>query len=148
MIFVWDDSYNVNIQTIDDQHKKWLKLINELYEHAEGGNALGNMEYLKAAFDSAIAYTKYHLRYEEKLLLLYEYPGFKEHKKLHDDFEKKLVRFIRRFDKIAFTKPEVLLHDVILSFVDWMIDHIKSDDRNYVAFLEEKGVTDLHPTGR
>ncbi len=148
MIFVWDDSYKVNIESIDRQHKKWLTIINELYHHAEGGNALENFGYLKASFDSAIAYTKYHLRYEETLLLKYNYPGFKNHKKLHDDFERKLVHFIRRFDKIAYTKPEVLLHDVVLSFVEWMIDHIKNDDRDYVPFLEEKGVTELHPTSQ
>ena len=73
----WNEGYSVKIETIDNQHKKLIELINSFYENINNGsNKERLLELIKAMKD----YTIYHFSTEEKYLKKVKYPDFNKHK--------------------------------------------------------------------
>ena len=61
----WDDSIITGIPTIDEDHKKLVDMLNDLFAAcfaAQGPAVLGNI------LDQLLDYTKHHFEREEKML--------------------------------------------------------------------------------
>ena len=54
---VWNEKYSVKISTIDEQHKKLVAIINELYNSMKNGKS---KEQLGKTLTDLVEYTKYH----------------------------------------------------------------------------------------
>ena len=83
----WKDEYSVGIDSIDQQHKKLLGLINQLQtavDYSTGG------EFEREALDQLVDYTKTHFSYEEGLLEQNAYPDYEPHKAQHVEMIKKV----------------------------------------------------------
>ncbi|MCW8962845.1 MAG: bacteriohemerythrin, partial [Gammaproteobacteria bacterium] len=76
----WKDEYSVGIDSIDQQHRKLLNLINQLQTAV---NYSTGESFEQEALDELVDYTKTHFSYEEGLLEKYEYPGYEPHKAQH-----------------------------------------------------------------
>ncbi len=80
----WQETYETKIKVIDEQHKKLVSLINELYSAFL--QRAGRDEYGKIITEM-LDYTVYHFKAEESLMKLYNFDNFddhvEEHKKLH-----------------------------------------------------------------
>ncbi len=129
-MFPWKDIYSLNIQEIDEQHKIWLSIVNNLYLQATGGRVYKNVDYLKRAIDEALSYTKFHFNSEEQIMDKMNYPLIKQHKLLHAKFIKKLITLKKRYKQISYSMPDSLIHDTFKTYVEWVIDHIKNEDKN------------------
>lgn len=75
--FNWDDLGSVNIERIDNQHKKLVSYLNELFEAMRAGK--GN-EVLEKILNALLSYTNTHFASEEKLTQTHGYPGYLFHK--------------------------------------------------------------------
>ena len=133
MALQWNDAYSVQIDTIDHQHQRLFRIINELGLAAEQGKA---KEALRGALVELIDYTKEHFATEEELFRKHGYPQTAAHKKEHDAFVDKVSEFKERFDQGKLT----LTVEVRLFLSDWLVNHIKKSDRQYSAFLLAAGV--------
>lgn len=80
----WPEVFNLGIKEIDDQHRKIVELINQVYYNITED---GSIETMSTVFDSLHDYVRYHLRYEEEFMKKIKYPGFDLHKVYHDLFE-------------------------------------------------------------
>lgn len=78
----WDDASSVNIPIIDDQHRGIIGIINTLHFFIEKKKA---DYYLNTIFAMIYNYTKIHFATEEELMREIRYPGYKEHKFLHEN---------------------------------------------------------------
>jgi hemerythrin len=129
----WNDHYSVNIREVDEQHKKLISLINQMYDAmlvSKGKEVLGPV------LTELVNYTVYHFNTEERLFQQYGYPEYDEHKRIHDDLTMKAKQL-----KTAFDQGNNLISiDVMMFLSNWLNTHILEEDKRYGPFLNNKGV--------
>lgn len=132
-MYYWDPAYSVKIQSMDDQHKKWLDIIQKLYKAMKEGKG---KTVLEEVLDELQDYTDYHFKAEEELMEKYNCPELANQKLLHAGFEKQLEKYKTDFDKGSIT----LTIDVMETLNKWLVNHIKKEDIKYTDFLNAAGV--------
>ena len=131
--FEWKDDYSVGIIKVDEQHKKLVGYLNELYESMKAGKG---KETLGAVLKSLVEYTKAHFTTEESLMKLYKFPGYEEHKKKHEKMTEHVLNLNQKYASDEISNPIQ-----ITSFLkDWLTKHILETDKLYGPFLNKKGV--------
>jgi hemerythrin len=126
----WSEKLNTGITVIDKQHRRIVDLINELHlahERGSGRDAIGKV--IRAMID----YTITHFTFEEELQSEAGYQFSKAHKRVHEMFIKKVLEYEERFkagEDIALEVSEMLQK--------WLVNHIKSDDEDYVPVVRRK----------
>ena len=78
----WDDSLSVEVDEIDEDHRRLVDLFNLLSQSVEKGD---DADYIEALLEELISCTVWHFRHEERLMLRYKYDGFQAHKAEHRD---------------------------------------------------------------
>lgn len=124
---------SVKIDSIDDQHKKLINMINDFYDSI---NKKSNEELILELVRGMKAYTQFHFTLEEKYMEQFNYPGYAQHKKEHDEFVAKVNALE---DKLK--KRTVIVSFEITSFLkDWLKKHIQQSDKQYSDFFIGHGV--------
>ena len=128
----WDDAYSVGIDSIDEQHKRLINLINQLQTAVDYSTG---EEFEREALDELVDYTKTHFSYEEELMEKYAYPEYEPHKAQHakmiNEVEAVLAEYEADHDRAMRRALDFLK--------DWLINHINGTDKEYSDFLIEKG---------
>ncbi|MDP8243596.1 MAG: bacteriohemerythrin [Candidatus Hinthialibacter antarcticus] len=125
----WSDAMSVQAHNIDEQHKKLITLINQLYDAMKDKQAKA---VLSGILDELVRYTKNHFSAEENKMEQAGYPKLEAHKKIHVGFTDKVLEFQR-----AFESGEVILSQDILDFLkDWLISHIMKQDQEYTPYMQ------------
>ena len=126
--FEWDDSYSVGNESLDDQHRQLIAIMNDFYFSMV--QAKGDVK-AKIYLEKLLAFAASHFIYEEEFLEKKGYPYLKEHKKEHDDFISKIKEFLRVADS-----PTISLPINMLKFIkDWDKEHLLGTDKKYAEFL-------------
>lgn len=131
----WDDSYKLSIPMIDQQHKRFFDIYDDLLNYSK--NQVTN-EQINIIIERLDDYMKIHFREEEALMLAAKYEGLEEHIKEHRFFEKKINEL-----KLAETyKNPLLLSQLLLFIRKWFLSHILKMDLKYkesvMKFIKEK----------
>jgi len=129
----WKDEYSVGIESIDNDHKKLLNLINNLQSSAL---YYTGADFDKEALNELIEYTKYHFTREEKLMEENGYPDFTEHKAQHDRMTNQVLDMVKEYDE----DEEKTIIELTNFLKKWLISHINGTDQQYSQYLIEKGV--------
>ena len=129
----WKDEYSVGIDSIDQQHKKLLNLINQLQTAVDYSTG---EEFEHEALDELVNYTKTHFSYEEGLMEQNDYPGFEPHKAQHVEMITKVEEVLAEYDK----DPDTAMSNAVEYLKGWLIKHINGTDKQYSSFLIDKGV--------
>jgi len=125
----WNDSYSVGLDSIDDDHKKLLGMINQLQTASHYTTDDKMIEHI---LDELIDYTKYHFSREEKIMQDSGYPGIEEHMKLHKEMIHQVTGFI---DGYRLHKTSTI--DEVTQFLkSWLINHINGSDKEYMPYLK------------
>ncbi|MEI0528724.1 methyl-accepting chemotaxis protein [Brachyspira intermedia] len=127
----WSENYNTNNEHIDEQHKKLLNFINDIYSAIYEEDA----ERVKNVFNMTLDYTKYHFSDEEKLQKenADRYKKIKEHFEQHRNFENLVTRKIDELNTSNDWKNTALDMANILS--KWLIQHIGVWDKEFVKMV-------------
>lgn len=129
----WSSQLSVNINLIDDQHKKLVGMINELHKAMKLKKSNSAMS---GILDRLIDYTASHFATEEKLFAQFGYPEEKAHVELH----RKLVAQVVDIQQ-KFKAGDVMLSMDLMTFLkEWLVTHIQGTDKKYSSFLREHGV--------
>ena len=126
--YEWNDKLAVNNMTIDNQHKKLIALINDLYDAMGKGTA---KEIMGKILDELIKYTKTHFGDEENLMVKYSYPDSASHLAEHK-------AFVEKVDSVYndFQNGNNYLSISVMNFLkDWLNKHIMEVDQKFGAFL-------------
>jgi len=123
-IFPWNDNFKTGIALIDEQHQKLIGLINSL---ASIATSQFHRSDVRQALDELIAYTQYHFRAEEKIMLevFGDHRSATAHLHAHHSFEKKVDEL--RDSLASDTKAEVI-EDMLCFLVQWLALHILESD--------------------
>lgn len=133
---VWDNSLSINVGLIDDQHKMWIEKLNKVSEAVDKHEG---PHQIVQTLGFLIDYTKLHFATEEKHMEANNYPDFGAHKKMHEELTITLNDLVRDYDEEGATH---MLADYLNNFLsNWLINHIKSVDLKFGAYLKEKGIT-------
>jgi hemerythrin len=132
--FAWSEKYSVNIREIDDQHKKLIKMVVQLHDamrEGKGKQALGEV------LGDLIQYTRTHFANEERLMKVNGYPEYEAHKAKHESMTRKVAQIYRDYQD-----GKVTISFEVMSFLEeWVDKHIMGTDKQYMPFLNGKGLT-------
>lgn len=127
----WNEKLSVGIDEIDEQHKKWISIINDLHDSILDGKSRDTLE--KIANDME-AYTFHHFSEEEKLLEKIGYPELFEHSRVHFNFRQE----ISRLKNDILSRKGILSTQVMGVLKNWLLDHIMEEDMKYGEFIKKK----------
>jgi hemerythrin len=133
MVFEWMPEYSVNVLEIDDQHKRFIGLLDRLYVAIQ--NQTINTQ-LREILDALIEYAHLHFDTEEKYFKEFNYPLEEEHKEEH----KKLLNRVEAFNKLYVLKKADISFELVDFMEDWLVDHLKTQDHKYVKCFNEHGL--------
>jgi hemerythrin len=129
----WENDLSVQIDSIDNQHKKLIELINQFYENIKSSS---NNELVGNLITGMKNYTIFHFKTEEKFFKQFNYPDIESHKKEHEYFIEKVNDIEERF-----RSGKLILSFEITDFLKkWIRNHIQETDSKYSVFLKSKGV--------
>ena len=131
----WSRELSVQVDLFDDQHKKLLALIGDLYERMEEG---AGQDALMDTLKNLIEYTGYHFSSEEKNFKQYSYPNARVHIEQHQSLVAKANELYK-----GLQKGEGVLSIEVLDFLqDWVLNHIQKTDKEYAAFFKDKKIVE------
>jgi hemerythrin-like metal-binding protein len=128
----WKDEYSVGIESIDQQHKNLINLINMLQTTVDYSTG---EEFEQQCLAAVVDYTKTHFVYEEGLMSKYGYPDFEAHKAQHQKMIDKVNDLLAAYEE----HPESAMKDALDFLKQWLIRHINGTDKQYSEFLLSKG---------
>ena len=126
----WDQRLRVEVRQCDDQHRRLMELMNDLYDSLCNGRGRG----VVGSFRSTVALLKKHCSDEEKLMQTYGYPEFHEQQAAHR------LMVIEVNNLLNQCKTGGLLAVSGQNFLKRLECHILGDDKKYGVFLNSKGV--------
>lgn len=129
----WKDEYNVNVTIIDEHHKKFVQILNNLNRMMETDPCQDNVSEI---FFSLANYAEHYLLQEEIYFKNYKYPNFQQHKEAHKNFIERIIRFREDFEN---HKPNVCA-EMYEFLIAWFKSHILEYDREAVDFLVRQGL--------
>ena len=125
----WDDDFSVSIPLMDEQHKKLIIMINDLFQRCVSGSTSTNLTFAMAVKDAA-EYAKMHFQVEEEYLEKAAYPGLPSQKMEHERF---MAEVMATFEK--YKKGEAVPLDLVRFLKKWLLNHIAVSDNKYTAYL-------------
>lgn len=126
----WSDEFSIGVDELDNDHKKLVGLINELYDAVEAGRG---HEALGKILDGLIFYVSYHLSHEEGLFLRAQYPDLEAHKREHAALTDRAKDV---YDKFYSAPTETLPHEVLELLKTWLYQHILESDKKFGVYMQ------------
>jgi len=127
------DALAENVE-IDEQHRKLVGLMNDLYRAMREKKG---REVLEGILDELVDYTLVHFGVEERYMTEFDYPGLVAHKAAHKKFADRVVDFHREF---RAGQGNVTV-ELMRFLKDWLAEHIQKTDKAYSALFREHGVS-------
>jgi hemerythrin len=129
----WKSTLSVKVEQLDQQHKRLVSMINDLYEAMKAGTG---KETTATILAELIDYTMVHFADEERLLTQHGYPDIAGHILLHEVFSQQVMEY----DNKIKTGCSVLTLELMMFLQTWLVGHIKCEDMKYSQFLNSNGV--------
>ena len=129
----WDSSFSVSVQKFDDQHMKIFELLNKLHEAMKAGAAT---TVLNEILQSLLSYTETHFAEEESLMITNGYPAVDRQKAQHKVLLGNVLELQQRYQ----TGNDLISVSMLKFLYDWLVNHIKVEDKLYGQFFNSKGI--------
>ena len=123
---------SVGYNAIDEQHIRWIELINAVYNSLASGSS---KEKLGMVLKDLVDYTVWHFGFENKMMNTYDYPEKDSHMKLHRDFIAEIKKLEERYE----SGEDIMGVNVLEFLKNWLSDHIMKIDTRLGAYLESQG---------
>lgn len=130
----WNESLSVGVDVLDEEHRKMVDMLNEIYDSMRRSKGPRVMH---ALFDKMLAYSYAHFKHEEALFDETDFPGAAAHKKEHEDLTAQLAELQKKIKTNPNAGPSI---EVINYLRKWLVDHIQGSDQDYSAHLKEHGI--------
>ncbi|MBL4613327.1 MAG: hemerythrin family protein [Magnetovibrio sp.] len=125
----WNRDLSVGNAAIDEEHKKLISYLNDLYVACHAGQG---PSVLRQTLCSLQRYTHEHFSHEEDAMHNMGYPGLADHRAQHGELMDKLDALIEEFDAGA---DHELSNKTLLFLADWLIQHIEAEDKKIGVFI-------------
>jgi len=126
MTFIpWSDDYETGIDSIDEQHRRLVEIVNHFDEASRRGRGTRVM---RDILNDLIGYTQEHFDHEESLMAAAGYPGLRKHQTLHRQLLQKVERCQFDFEQGRRITPEV--RDLLRY---WIESHLMHEDQEFAG---------------
>jgi hemerythrin len=133
-LMAWSERMSVGVATLDEDHKKLVSLLNELFDGVQAGQG---QEAVGKILDRLIAYTVEHFKREEQFFQQTCYPDAAAHRVEHGNLCKQVLDIQQKYK----TGVTATLSLEVMNFLKtWLINHIQGSDKKYGPFLNSKGL--------
>ncbi len=129
----WDDKYSVNVSMIDEEHKKFIDIINKAIYVQKYNNRFREISEILVEMTT---YAQEHFRTEETYMINFEYYDYKSHIDEHNNFSKLISNYC---NKLMDGDLEVI-DEVLEDLKQYLVNHIQVTDKNYVGCFKENGL--------
>lgn len=131
----WMDEYSVNIKLIDDQHKHFLGIMDEVYD---AFSAINSATIMGHVIEELVEYTNIHFSTEEKYFDEFNCDNIEKeaHKMRHREFTEKVLELKGKYEG----GQTDLVAETIDMLENWLIQHIMTYDKKYTACFNEHGL--------
>lgn len=133
-LMTWTEKLSVGVVALDDDHKRLIDMINELYAAMQAGHGKDTLGHI---LDGLVQYTKVHFAREESFFARTGYPAAAPHKQEHDALTRQVLDIQRRYNGGSIA---TLSLDVLQFLRNWLINHIQASDQRYRPHLNGKGI--------
>jgi hemerythrin len=133
MLIQWTDDLSVGVKEIDDQHKIFLSILNDL---CNTSCSLHPALEVASILRQLTAYASFHFATEERYFDKFNYEFSAEHKEEH----KKLLAKVAEFDQRFITEGDAILSELLDFLEDWLVDHLSGQDKKYTKCFQEHGL--------
>ena len=129
----WDDKYSVGISMIDEEHKKFIDILNKATYVKQYENS---PRAITEILVEMTVYAQEHFKTEETYMIDFKYYDYKSHKDEHNNFCNLTSEYIKKL-----MDGEIRIMDEILEdLTQWLFNHIQVTDKRYVACFNENGL--------
>lgn len=132
-LIFFDDALVLGIDVIDQQHRKWVELINNLYAVLKDKREADKTD---EAIREVLDYSDYHFSFEEKYMKEFDFIFYDKHIKHHKAFLKELEVFKKTPHKKRYIEGIRLMRRLR----KMVTAHIREEDKRYVSLFKEKGL--------
>lgn len=124
--FVWNDRFNIGVESIDKEHKRLFKIISKLYilKEEEGSGQWACQEGIKFFKKHAVE----HFEDEENYMESIGYEWLEQHRFLHKGFRDVLLPTLERELEQTEYSDDAVEHFLGVC-AGWLIGHTLTDDR-------------------
>lgn len=121
----------LGIPVLDDEHKELFYRLENYRLTIESEQA--HFQALRLLFDHLQHYVHIHLAHEERILLHMSHPDSTQRIHKHRAFAAE----VHRLKQLYYDLPSLFPHQDALNFLhDWLVNHIKTFDPAYIAYLK------------
>ena len=130
----WSEALSVGIPEIDEDHKRFARLVNELNRSIVNRAQLHEIRHrLQMIIDDAVQ----HFAHEERLFKVWQYPDSQSHAAIHAEIIKVLQSIMSSSVATCLNRPWI---EAGLKIKAVLIDHILKEDAKYTkAYLIHQG---------
>jgi hemerythrin len=132
VIIQWDEGLTVHNGTLDDQHKQFMKLVNDLDDVTTGRGDITPK--VLQAIQFLEDYAKTHFSYEESYFINHNFPESDLHQEFHNTFIRTIAGMRKELEMSGATVR--LANDISRFTADWLMTHVRGVDHRYVVFIE------------
>ena len=130
MALKWNQQLASGIETIDEQHKKILHLLDKLVTANKTPGDTENLMNALAEFNRAL---EEHFDFEENLLAESDYRDLKRHQAGHDE----IAETLRGITTSVMLDESQIAPEMIDRVIRWFEDHLTSEDTRYFKSVKK-----------
>lgn len=121
---VWQDSFNIGVESIDKEHQRLFKIISRLFEYGEEKGQWVCQEGIKYFKNHAVK----HFEDEEAYMASIGYEGLETHRHIHEEFRENTLPVLERELKETDYAPDAVNHFLGVC-AGWLIGHTMTEDQ-------------------
>lgn len=129
----WDDKYSVGISVINEEHKKFIDIINKAARVQKYDN---NSRGITDVLIEMTSYAQEHFRTEENYMTSFEYSDYESHKDEHKNFSEIISSYCNKL----MHGDLAIVDEVFEHLKQYLIDHIQGIDRKYIDCFKRNGL--------
>jgi len=129
----WSRDLELGIKVFDDQHKKLIEMINQLYDAIRDNKVKSTIDKI---LNDLVSYTVYHFNTEEEAFRKYGYPDSAKHAEIHEALKRTVGEVKAKLD----SGKEVIGFNIISFLENWVKNHILVEDKKYAPFFKKNGM--------
>lgn len=134
----WDESFSVGVSEMDEQHKRIIRMVNDLVERSDDPG--GWVEACADALTVMSEYAATHFAREEELMATHSYRQLARHRDEHKAFRRDVVDLSDEIASYGASVPVELLERLNHYLCDWLCHHILETDMQYKTVFNGRGV--------
>lgn len=130
-IISWKKEYEVGVESIDNEHKLFVGLIQKISSAFENNE---KKEHMTLLIKELYKYVDFHFFSEENIMIFTDYPDYAVQKKEHDLLKNQLTNIMMTFESEYIDQANLINFLLI-----WFREHTTQTDKKLGLFIQSRG---------